>query len=68
MSTILRFRDKPSRRRPGAETRRDAECEIVIFPGVRIERQSVDLGHRLRNTAGRGEFNHLGSQRPCRTS
>jgi hypothetical protein len=41
----------------------------MIFPGVRIERESVNLGHRLRNTAGRGEFNHLGGkQRFLKTS
>ncbi|KAB2862879.1 MAG: hypothetical protein F9K43_19595 [Bauldia sp.] len=38
----------------------DRACEIVIFPGVRIERHDVDLGHRLRDTAGRERFDSLG--------
>jgi hypothetical protein len=48
MSTVLEFRNtaRPGRRRDG-----DAACEIVIFPGVRIEREppaTLDLAHRLR--------------------
>jgi hypothetical protein len=36
---------------------------------VRIERHDddLDLGHRLRNSAGNGDFNDLGG-RPRRTS
>ncbi|HVZ13907.1 MAG TPA: hypothetical protein VG894_05555 [Bauldia sp.] len=49
MSTVLEFRNaagRPSRRRDDS-----AACEIVIFPGVRIERETpatLDLAHRLR--------------------
>ena len=36
------------------------ECQIVIFPGVRIERhddyESLDLGHRLLDPAATGDF------------
>ena len=69
MSTILNFKADRSRARrdggpPGSE-----RCEIVIFPGVRIERQSFDLGHRLRDSVGRGEFSNLGGKhRPAKTS
>jgi hypothetical protein len=30
---------------------------------VRIERYDLDLGHRVKNSAGTGEFNGLGSRR-----
>jgi len=44
-------------------------CEIVIFPGVRIERHDLDLGHRLRDSVGRGEFGDIGGGRlPRKTS
>ncbi len=49
MSTVLAFRataGRPSRRRDES-----VACEIVIFPGVRIERETpamLDLAHRLR--------------------
>jgi len=53
MGTILEFRStdqqKDRRERPDA-----ASGEIVIFPGVRIERHDVDLAHRVMDTAGRG--------------
>lgn len=38
--------------------------EIVIFPGVRIERDELDLGHRLRNSPGRDDGRDLGKM--CR--
>lgn len=60
MSTILNFKTDPSRDRRDLAPRHIGECEIVIFPGVRIERQSVDLGHRLRDSVGRGDFDHIG--------
>lgn len=63
MSTILNFKTDPSRDRRNPAPPRTEACEIVIFPGVRIERQSVDLGHRLRDSAGRGEFDTIGGAR-----
>ena len=65
----------PARRRVGHAT--TSECQIVIFPGVRIERHvgeaSVDLGHRLLDSAGTGNFDDFDGfsgkgRRPRRTS
>jgi hypothetical protein len=71
MGTILRFESPPAaipaRPRPDA----DRVCEIVIFPGVRIERHQtddLDLSHRLRDSAGRGAFDGIGGGRPRKTS
>ncbi len=41
-----------------------AECEIVIFPGIRIERHQdaeIDLAHRLGKPGD--DFNGLGGRR-----
>lgn len=39
-------------------------CMIVIFPGIRIERHEqspgINLGHRVTESAGRGDFDDLG--------
>lgn len=68
MGTIVHFK---ARRRDGAigsRTRHNRPCDVIIFPGVRIERQGVDLGHRLLDTAGRGPFSDIaGTRRPRRT-
>lgn len=65
MATILQLdasrRPKAERPPPGAA----APCEIVIFPGVRIERHGLDLGHRVRDTVGRSGS---GARRPRKTS
>lgn len=67
MGTVLHF--TPASRNDRGAGDRDRACEIVIFPGVRIERHDVDLGHRLRNTAGSERFNSLGGNgRPRKTS
>ena len=43
-------------------------AEIVIFPGVRIERHDLDLAHRVRETVEPG-YNGLGGNgRPRKTS
>ncbi|MCC2110777.1 MAG: hypothetical protein KDJ16_01940 [Hyphomicrobiales bacterium] len=54
MGTVLNFDTAPRARRSRVA---EASCEpatgeLVIFPGVRIERQAVDLSARLRDTAG----------------
>ena len=70
MGTVLQF--KPSARTAFVGTGRDdgRDCEIVIFPGVRIERQDLDLSHRLRDSAGRDDFDGIdgGGRRPRKTS
>ena len=57
---LRRYAPKP---RPQRET-----CEIVIFPGVRIERHAVDLSHRVAEPAGDFEFDAGGDGRPRKTS
>lgn len=51
MGTLLDFSAAARRRTP--DRRRPAEkgAEIVMFPGVRIERQALDLGARIRKVA-----------------
>jgi hypothetical protein len=59
MGTVLQIAAsrRPARRRTERAAR---ECQIVIFPGVRIERhddyESLDLGHRLLDPASTGDF------------
>jgi hypothetical protein len=70
MSTVLEFRQLATarpRQRRGIGTAHVGE--IVIFPGVRIERHDLDLGHRVRDSAGSDDFNGLGGKRrPRKTS
>jgi len=68
MGTILSYRQTATRR-PRSLTGDEQGCEIVIFPGVRIERHDLDLGVRLRDSAGNGDFKTIGgSPRPRKTS
>ena len=68
MGTVLEFK------LPAAAKLRDrtdglALGEVVIFPGVRIERYDLDLGHRVKESAGTGDFRGLGpTRRPRKTS
>jgi len=65
MSTVLEFRREVGR--PQRRTAGGAACEIVIFPGVRIERETpatLDLAHRLRASLAAED----GNDRPRRTS
>jgi hypothetical protein len=66
MGTILQFR--PSNRQDAPRADIGEHCEIVIFPGVRIERHddSVDLAARL--SGPKGSFNGFGGRRPRKTS
>jgi hypothetical protein len=69
MSTVLRFR--ASTRTDSHGPPRDGRaCEIVIFPGVRIERGNqgvaLDLGHRI-HPAGENFDGVGGSPQPRRT-
>lgn len=68
MSTVLQFRafGRAEPRRPFSD---GAECEIVIFPGIRIERHEavdLDLAHRVGKAGG--DFDGLGSGRRPRKS
>ena len=68
MGTVLEFRPRVTPR-PCERADMPAAGEIVIFTGVRIERHDLDLGHRIRNSAGRDDFNGLGrKRRPRKTS
>lgn len=67
MGTILSF--TPSGHgRERSPTATEDECEIVIFPGVRIERHELDLSQRVRDAAGLDEFDGLGTPRPRKSS
>ena len=73
MGTVLQIAaSSRPRRRAGRASR---ECEIVIFPGVRIERhrddeETLDLGHRLLDPIATGDFDGFNGKgrRPRRTS
>lgn len=67
MGIIVEFRSlAPTKPRQSDDT--VVLGEIVIFPGVRIERQNLDLGYRIRDAAGREDFQCLGRQwRPGKT-
>ena len=68
MGTVLEFTPSATAK-PRDRTDVPAGGEIVIFPGVRIERYDLDLGHRLKNSAGSEEFDGLGpKRRPRQTS
>jgi hypothetical protein len=67
--TLLQF-NAPARKVPrsapaGADG--DIACEVVIFPGVRIERHDLDLSHRVRDSIGQPGLDG-GGKRPRRTS
>jgi hypothetical protein len=65
MGTLLRFSSSP-RKAPRPQTPEARVAEVVIFPGVRIERHDLDLSHRLRDPEV--PPNVTGSRRPKRTS
>ncbi len=58
MPTVVRLADWPR----GSQDKRpdSASAEIVIFPGIRIERHDMDLGARLTDAAGKGDFERFG--------
>ncbi len=72
MATVLNLRATKRTFRRRAEHAL-AECEIVIFPGVRIERHEagadLDLSFRLLDAAGPADYEDFtGNHRPRRTS
>lgn len=68
MGTVLEFKPLATDR-PRERHERVGGGEVVIFPGVRIERHDLDLGYRVRNAVDSGEFASLGTKpRPRKTS
>jgi len=71
MSTVLQFRalGRPASRRHFSD---GAPCQIVIFPGIRIEHHDqetdLDLGYRLRDSAGSDDLTGIGGGRPRKSS
>ena len=68
MSTVLHFKTygRAEPRRPFSD---GAECEIMIFPGIRIERHEpadLDLAHRIGKAGD--DFDGLGGGRRPRKS
>jgi hypothetical protein len=68
MGMLLRLRTPARSAVPKAVTRESRTCQIVIFPGVRIERHSLDLAHRLGEAAHRIDVGGIGGGRPRKTS
>ncbi len=73
MGSVLLFKASNSGKAAGkiASAKGAPACQIVIFPGVRIERHDsdLDLGHRLRDSAGLDTFDGIGGgNRPRKTS
>jgi len=59
MGTVVKLSGYGRKARPDT-TEKTGDAEIVIFPGIRIERQSVDLSRRVRDvsrTPGRNPSN-----------
>ena len=56
MSTVLDFTTaaRPRRRLRRAEDYRLESGEVVLFPGIRIERHDVDLSYRVKDSYGEG--------------
>lgn len=68
MSTVLEMKRRLSRRPPPETSAASGPCEIVIFPGVRIERHDIDLGHRVRKPIDSDDFNGMGGSSRRRKS
>ena len=72
MGVVLRF-TASAIRAPRQQVARGLACQIIIFPGVRMERHDeeigFDLAHRLRDSTDDGTFDGLsGGRRPRKTS
>lgn len=68
MGTILRFRAPSRKAEQQTVPDEDSAGEIVIFPGVRIERHELDLAYRLRDAAGQADVGDIDGGRPRKTS
>ena len=72
MSTVIQFKasGRPAPRRQFSD---GVSCQIVIFPGIRIEHHDqgtdLDLAYRLRDSAGSDDLRGIGGGgRPRRSS
>lgn len=54
MADILAFPPKPDAAKPAGRKRRGPGAEIVIFPGIRIERWDDEPGDGRRQASGAG--------------
>jgi len=68
MGIVLNLKTRDPERPHRAASAAQFPCEVVIFPGVRIERHELDLGHRLRDSAGHDDFDGIGGGQPRKTS
>ena len=59
MATVVHLSDRP--RAAATELPTESVGEVIIFPGVRVERYDMDLGARLKDAAGKGSFERFGS-------
>lgn len=53
MGTVLRFRKATDDGESRAASEADRPAEIIIFPGIRYERHTLDLSHRVRSVPAR---------------
>lgn len=67
MSTVLEMK-RWSRKASSQTASTNGPCEIVIFPGVRIERHDIDLGHRVRKTIDNDDYDGMGGSSRRRKS
>ena len=65
MGTVVELNPRARREVPDAERPGRTVGEVVIFPGVRIERHDIDLSRRVLDTTGSDDF---GGGRPRKTS
>lgn len=68
MGTVLQFRPSLKTAHAAANPFDGLAGEIIIFPGVRMERHDLDLSHRVRDSAGRDNFDGIGGGRPRKSS
>ncbi len=67
MGTVLPFKGESRSKEAGERQRTAGSCEIVIFPGVRIERQREDIDPDAGHPAtGRGKLDGTNGRRRSR--
>jgi hypothetical protein len=69
MGTIIQLHATTRGSARDRETEAARPCEVVIFPGVRIERHELDLAHRVVDSLSGPDFDGVGGgRRPRKTS